>query len=210
MNRSVILFSILVVIAASIAYLTNTYILTDDAYFYYFQNQVGGDKIEDILQLRRDWLWLGYLVIPVIYLVKITIVTFCLLTGVFLWGYSIRFKSLFFVCLKAEFIYLIPPAITFIYFGVIHYNSSLKDMENFYPLALINFFDMESIPSWSKYSLSLINVFELLYVIILSIGLSEELSKTFTHSLKLVVVSYGSGLLLWVLTVMFIAVSFSS
>lgn len=209
MNRSFILFTILVLVGICIAFLTNTYVLTDDAYYYYFQNQIGDDKIEDILNLRHDWLWLGYLVIPIIYLVKITVVSFCIMTSIFLWGYSIRFQTLFTVCLKAEFIYLIPPTIIFVYFGVINHDSSLKELENFYPLALINFFDIEEIPSWFKYPLSLINIFELLYVIILSIGLSQELSKPFAHSLKLVVVGYGSGLVLWILTVLFITVSFS-
>ena len=64
------------------------------------------------------------------------------------------------------------------------------------------------------YPLSLLNVFELLYFVVLAwllVGVINEANQerpvNFGKSLKLVTASYGSGLLLWVVFVMFISLN---
>ena len=77
-------------------------------------------------------------------------------------------------------------------------------------------FNAKSIDPLFVYPLSLLNVFELGYFLVLAwllVGVineaSEERPVKFGQSLKLVTALYGSGLLLWVLVVMFITLNLS-
>ncbi|MFN7839937.1 MAG: hypothetical protein ACK5QG_18395, partial [Bacteroidota bacterium] len=62
---------------------------------------------------------------------------------------------------------------------------------------------------WLVYPIQLLNVFELLYWIALAWQLQEVLEKPFAESLGFVAKTYGVGLAVWVVVVMFLTVSIS-
>jgi hypothetical protein len=93
--------------------------------------------------------------------------------------------------------------------------NTLEDLQ-FQPLSTMELLNAKSIDPLFVYPLSLINVFELGYFLVLAWLLvnvineaNEERPVGFGKSLKLVTASYGSGLLLWVVFVMFITLNLS-
>lgn len=60
------------------------------------------------------------------------------------------------------------------------------------------------------YPLQTLNVFELVYWLLLAKGVSEALNRDFTRSFELVMASYGSALVLWIVTVMFLTVTYGA
>jgi len=86
--------------------------------------------------------------------------------------------------------------------------NTLEDLQ-FQPLSLLELFDKSKVSTFLIYPCSLIGVFELLYWLVLAWLLGGVADKPFGSSLKTVASSYGIGLLLWVLFVMFLTVNLS-
>ena len=47
-----------------------------------------------LINFRRNWGWIGYFLIPIILLIKIFLITFCIEIGVIFKGYKVSFKKI--------------------------------------------------------------------------------------------------------------------
>ncbi len=84
--------------------------------------------------------------------------------------------------------------------------DTLDDLQ-FQPLSLMQLFDKGSVDALLVYPLSLLNVFEVLYWLALAWLLTGVVEKPMGSTFKTVATSYGPGLLVWVLFVMFLTVN---
>ncbi len=188
----------------------NLLLVTDDIYFNAFGDQLTFDRINDLIDTNKKWRWIVYPVTPVIYLLKFFLIVICLSACAFLLRIEISLKSLFKTVLLAEFIFLMPPLVKLFWFSLVDQNYTLDDLQFFSPLSSINFFDRTALYPWIIYPLSLINLFEVAYIFALAYLLCEVIESSFMQSLKLVVLSYGTGLFIWVLFITFLTVSLSA
>jgi hypothetical protein len=88
-------------------------------------------------------------------------------------------------------------------------NYTLEDLQFFYPLSAANLFAPNELEAWWVYPFQLINLFEVAYWVILAILLGRALQISTGKAAEYVIKGYGSGLLLWVLLVVFITLNFS-
>ena len=86
---------------------------------------------------------------------------------------------------------------------------TLEDFQHFYPLSAANLFAPGELEPWWLYPFQLINVFEIVYFLVLAILLGKSLNITTGKAGEFVLKGYGTGLLLWVLVVVFITLNFS-
>ena len=204
-----ILFLLLIAVQCLFVFLSNYLLVSDDLYYSSLGEQLSYERIEEMLAQGRKYEWLGYVILPVITLLKLSLVGSCLSIGVFFATNKFSFKSAFGVALVAEFVFLIPTILKILWFAFIQTNYTLKDLQFFYPLSVLNFFDASIIESWLVYPFQLLNVFEVVYWLVLAKGVQKIIQKDFTPSFEIVLASYGAGLVLWVAIVMFITVSYS-
>jgi hypothetical protein len=219
MNRNSLLFLFLIAIVVLLAVLSNYFLISDNLYFNNYATQLTYEEIEKLLAQSKKWSWLGYAITPIILLAKTSFTALCLSLGLFFASNRFSFKEMFRIVLEAEFIFLIPSLLKILWFLFIQTNYTLKDLQLFYPLSLLNFFDARNIEPWLLYPLQVFNVFEVAYWLLLARGIQPppppkgELSMvsemTFGAALQLVLVSYGAGLLVWVALVMFLTLSYS-
>lgn len=202
-----ILFIILCLLSSLITWASQWILISEDMYFNAFGEQLSDEKINELIRISKDWNWIIYVVIPFIYISKLFLVAVTLFVGAFLFRFNIGLKSLFKIVLQAEFIFLLPPIIKLLWLSLVSTHYTLTDLQFFTPLSLINLFDRTGIQQMFIYPISLINLFEIIYVLFLSYLLNKETASDFTSSLKLVICSYGIGLLIWVIFVMFISVT---
>jgi hypothetical protein len=163
-------------------------------------------RIAKIIEQAQKWEWLGYFFISVVALIRISFTATCLYAGLFLADIKVRFRDLFKVALLADFVFVaaeIAKLITLIFFNEV---NTLADLQ-FQPLSLLQLFDKDSVDSLLVYPLSLLNVFEVLYWLALAWLLIGVVEKPLGNTLKTAAISYGPGLLLWVLFVMFLTVN---
>ncbi|WP_318308363.1 hypothetical protein [Flagellimonas crocea] len=199
-KNSPVRFILLVGLYLSLTYISNI-ILYDKEFLI---NLVGRD-FENFLKVRKQIDTFGYFLIPVFFLCKILLISFILDFGCYLYGKEIDYKALFGIVVKAEYILLLPVLFKTIWFSYFQKNYDLKDLQLFYPLSLSNLVEYKDLGIWWIYPLQIINVFEVFYWIILAYNLDKTLKtpENKNTGIKIVASSYGVGLLIWVISVMF-------
>jgi hypothetical protein len=189
-----------------LSFSTSYLFLTDSLYYQTFGEQLAIGRIEQILENIKNWQWIGYLFIPIVVLLRVSFTTICLYTGFFLANLKVRFKDLFKVALLADFVFVLAGIVKLVILIFFKEVNTLNDLQ-FQPLSIMEVFDRTKVDAMLLYPLSLISVFELLYWLVLAWLLTGLVEKSFGNSLKTVATSYGTGLALWVLFVMFLTVN---
>ena len=200
------IFIVNICITVLLAYSINSLFLSEGLFFQSFTEKFAVDRIEKLFEMSQKWRWVGYVFIPIVILIRTGFTSICLYIGCFLANSQVRFQELFKVAMLADFVFLlagIAKLVILIFFKNV---SKLDDLQ-FQPMSLMELFHRNSVDTLFVYPFSLISVFELVYWLVLAWLLSGLLEKPFGNSLKRVASSYGTGLLLWVLFVMFLTVN---
>lgn len=187
---------------------TSEYLLISDNLFYdFFGGNVNDDRISELIIESGKWKLVTYLVLPVFLMIKLFLVTICFSIGTLVLGIDNSFRKLFQLTVMMEYIFLIPPVIKLFWFSLYQTDYALEDLQYFSPLSVFSLFNSKEVEPWLAHPLQLLNVFELLYWFALAYHLREITCKSFTGSLGFVASTYGIGLLIWVVFVMFLVVS---
>ena len=203
------LFIVLCLVTFSIHYISSSVLFNDDVYYDFYSERLTYEKIDTLLELKNKWEWLLYPFLIIFLYFKLLIVAAILYVGLLLTDYRQDFKSLFKIALLGEFIFLFQPLLRLIWYGILQPDYSLQDLQNFVPFSLLSLMDQTSINQVLVYPLNILNIIEVVYVVILSQLVSEKIDSGFSVSLKIVLGSYGTSLVLWVLCVTFLTVSLS-
>lgn len=192
-----------------LSFLSDLLLFSDDLVYNYLSEKLPYNQIEDLIETIKNRKWLAWGLIPILLTKNFFLIAMCFTTGALLYGYESNFKKFFLIAINAEFIFLIPIFLKIVWFSFFETDFDLVDLRNFLPLSVINLANLETLEPWYVYPLRLLNVFELLYWLILAIQLKRMFNKSFAKSFVFVATTYGMGLLLWVLMVMFLIVSVS-
>lgn len=203
-NYFLLISGINVLLTLIISYLFNS----EELYYQSFGEQMAANRIDKMIELSFKWQWIGYAFIPIVVFIRISFTSLCLYTGCFLVNLKVRFKELFNLALLADFIFILAGLTKLVMLIFFKEVNTLEDLQ-FQPLSLLELFDRKTVDVIFIYPSSMISIFELLYWLTLTWLLTRINELPFGSSLKTVASSYGSGLLLWVLFVMFLTVNLS-
>ena len=194
---------------------SNIVIPIDSIYYQLFGNNLEIEEIDKIINFAKKWHFFGFVILPVVTLLRIFYTAIFLYIGIFFTELKAEFGKLFKIALLADFVYVLSGLAKLVILIFFKQVNTLEDLQ-FQPLSVMELLNTKSIDPLFVYPLSLINVFELGYFLVLGWLLvsvineaNEERPVNFGKSLKLVTASYGSGLLLWVVFVMFITLNLS-
>lgn len=203
------LFFLICLISVLLSVVSNFFLYTDDLFFNHFANRLSVEKIDALLNNRDDLWWLGYLLKPVELFMRSMLIGFCLMTALFFFNIKIDFTNILKIVLLAEVVPLISELIKVLWFTLFQTSYTLTDVQYFTPISVTNLIYKENLEVWMIYPLQLINVFEVAYWLLLAYGLCSITKERYSKMLGLVASSYGVGLLLWVVFVVFLTVSIS-
>ena len=189
-----------------IAFATTFLFFEDNLFYQSFTERMEVSRINKMIEFFHKWQWVGYVIIPIMVLIRVGFTASCLFTGCLFAEISVHFGKLFKIALLADFVFIIAGIIKLVILIFFKDVRTLDDLQ-FQPLSLMELFDRSSVEPCFIYPLSLISPFELLYWLVLTVLLSEVIKKPFIKSFKTVISSYGSGLLLWVLFGMFLTLN---
>ena len=174
------------------------------------------NQIEEYLNFKKKWQLLSYLIIPILLLIKMSIIASIIYIGAFFYSKAkVTFKQLFNAVVKAEFVFLGVGVLKIVWFYFFQTNYTLEDLQYFYPLSALNIVGYQGLESWFIYPLQVLNLFELAYWLLLSYFVGKlaftekDKGKPMDLGFKIVASSYGSALLLWVVVVMFFTLNYS-
>ena len=184
-------------------------LLSDTLYYNAFADQLTYERINSIIEQNKKWSWIGYFLIPLLYLIKLSLISICLSLGNFFLNNHFRFKIFFNITVVAEIIFLLPVLIKLCWFLFVQTDYDLNDLTQFYPLSALTLVDSETIPRHWLAPLQTLNLFEVIYWCLLAYGVGDATGFSFKRSFGLVMSSYGVGLVLWIVLVMFLTITYS-
>lgn len=196
-------------ITISFGYFSKEILNTDKLVINSLLEQLTNEKIEEVLSARDKWQWISYIILPLILLLKVSIIAAILDAGCFFFNKDIKYKTLFNIVVKAEFIFLLVIICKTLWFYVFQQNYTLEDLQYFYPLSAINITGYDNLKPWFVYPLQMLNLFEVAYWFILAYLLGKEFKEDIYKGLTIVASSYGVGLVIWVVAVMFFTLNMS-
>lgn len=188
---------------------TGFLLMTDELYYDSLVNKISYERISEMLVQGKKWQWLSYAFLPVLLFFKILFVVICFSIGALFLKIETGFKRFFDIAIVAEFVFLISVILKLLWFGFIKTNYTLQDLQYFSPLSAIGLFNPTELDPWFVYPIQLLNLFEVLYWVVLAYQLKPVLNEDFSSSLGFVGRTYGVGLVIWVILVMFLTVSIS-
>ena len=80
-----------------IIFLSSTFLSTDDLIVEHYSDLLSNDQLSQYLENKKEWWWISYSIIPIIILIRTSLVSFCLSVGLFLYDIEnkIQFKQFF-------------------------------------------------------------------------------------------------------------------
>ena len=203
-------FVIVSIILILLSEITKILLNFDNLIHVSLSKQFSTEQVEKYLEIQNNWKWLSYFFVPLYLFVKISIVSSILYIGVFFTNFKeYSFSNLFTIALNGEFIFLLVPILKIIWFYFFQSNYTLDDIQQFYPLSVINIIGQNGLESWLVYPLQSLNLFEVFYIIYLSYQTGYLTKTNADNGLKIIGYSYIPALLLWVTVVMFFTLNYS-
>ena len=140
---------------------------------------------------------LQYFTIPVIYLYKFTVIAFILWVGCFTWGYKVYFSKLWQLAMLAETIFFVAEFIKIGWFLLYSGDPDIWEVRAFYPFSLMGLFNYKEIGAAWHYPLKALNLFEVLYWVILIYGVQYLSRKRIDVSAYIVSSFYIFWFFMW-------------
>ncbi len=203
-------FGFVCIVSMSLSFAMRELVLTLDVYYNAFSEQITWERFEANFKKQREWAWLGYVLVPLIFSIKFTLIASCLYTGAFLKNLGLTFRQLFGLVVVSELLFLLPTTLKVLWFVFVADNYTLENVVYFSPWALSGWVPItKETDRLVVYLLQVINLFEILYIFLLAFGLQTLTNKSYSSSLILTLKSYGLGLVLWITFVSFLIFSFT-
>ncbi len=187
-----LLFVLLCLITLLLLYIKKSFIENETAAFEFLQDRPEGAILQMISTLQ-------FISIPIVYLWKLTVISFVIWVGCFMYGYRVSYTQCWGIVLACEFIFFVPEILKIMWFLVVETDPSYYDIGAFYPLSLMHFFDYHTIdPRWA-YPLRALNLFEPLYWYALVSGVHHYARKEKKMVWFIVISSYVLIFILWLI-----------
>lgn len=160
------------------------------------------DARAQMLEQYQRTRWISFLLVPLLLLLRLSLVTLCLFIGSFFCAEmnGKKFKEWWSVAMVAQSVMLSYSVILCavnIGFGA----NKAMELTTFTSLL---FLGGENIEPWVRMPLAAINVFEILYWVVLSLLVGRLCGTRFGKSFKFVMSTYGVGYLFYIAFLMFL------
>jgi hypothetical protein len=185
-----LLFVVLCMATLLLLFVKISFIENETAAFEFLQDRPEGMILRIISGLK-------YLSIPFVYLWKFTVIAFVIWVGCFMYGYRVTYTQCWGVVIGAEFIFLIPEVLKIMWFMTVETDPNYHDIRAFYPFSLMHFFDYYSIDKRYAYPLRALNVWEIIYWVLLVSGIHHYARKEKKIVWLIVLCSYILIFFLW-------------
>jgi len=191
-------------------WMLNELVLTDAVYYNSFGDRLTGNRISDMLAFQEKWQWATYLLVPLLIAAQVFLISLCMWAGAITLDWKMHFRGLFRLVMQVfGFMTVLRLLPTFLLtFREVSVLDDLVQSDWYSVLALLG---REQVPDWLHLPLMGINFFHAVFVFLLGLGLALwDRQKPFSKggplgilgSTGFVLGSYGSGvLLLWLIVV---------
>jgi hypothetical protein len=202
------LFSGVVLLNLLILFLSQTALINEIVFFNTYSEQLTYDRAMEVFSKMKSLAWVSYIITPVLLLLKFSAMSVLLFVGVFFNDLhrEITMGKIFKVVIVSELVFIAASITKLLWFIFFAGNYILDDMSFFYPLSLINLFSRTEVAPYWVYPLQTVNIFQLVYVLLLALGLSRISSIKKEAADKVVLATYIPAITVWIALVMFLTI----
>ncbi len=198
------LFACICLLSLFSTYYMQANILTDEVYYNSLADRLTADKIESIIHTQQRIRILSYLMVPAGLLLRISLACFCIYTGLQFTSYALPFRTVFKIALSAETAFAGYTLLRLFLLSFFYEINTFNELQSFAPLSAFSLLNATTVPTYLQYPLQTLNLFELLYFLLLAAGLRFFLKQPLSKMIWIVLASYGLGLLCWIVCVVFL------
>ena len=202
------LFIIIVLANLILIWLSKNLLINEVVFYNAFSEQLTYDRSLKLFEDLKNLSWVSYVFTPVMLLLKFSIISFVIYIGLIFSNIQdkISLGVVFKIIIASEIIFVFAGIVKFIWFYLFAGNYDLNDLGFFYPLSLINFFSRGELSRIWVFPFQTVNLFHILYIILISYGLNKVCLIEKRDSDKIVLQSYLPALFLWVVLIMFLTI----
>lgn len=200
-------FGVLCAVSLVVFFVQDQLILTKDVYYSLLGEQMAIDRIDALLNFQAKWKWVNYVVIPFMLLLQSATIAACMFTGAILLDWKIPYRAFFGLVIRAMAVVTMGKILQ----TIILLFMNIQSMDDFYRadwFSLLGWVGKANLPELAMAPASFLNVFEVLFWLLLAAGVRQLSEKA--KGLGFVVGTYGVGLVLWCLFLMYLQVNFGS
>jgi hypothetical protein len=194
-----------------IIWLSKSVLINEIVFYNTFSEQLTWDRSIKLFDDMQRFAWIGYAFTPVMLLIKFSLVSLVLYTGIVICNIQdkVSLGSVFKIVIASEIIFVCASLLKFLWFCFFAGNYDLNDLGFFYPLSLINFFKTSEVNKLWIFPLQTVNIFQVIYIISISYGLNKVCKVENPDSDKIVLLSYLPSLVIWMALIMFLTIDAS-
>jgi len=205
-----VFFGVILLVYLFFAWVSQEFIYSDSLYYRSYSGTMTSQAIERILGFQSRFWWTAYAFTPILLLSKFLFASICISIGAMLSKFELKFKEIFKTAMLAEGVFILAQAIFMASLYINLNDLTLQNISGYFPLSALSFIGIENANvQWIIYPLQTANLFEVAYMVVIGWLLSKQWKQDFVESLAVVVPSYVTGLLLWLVFVTFISLQVS-
>lgn len=208
-KQNILLITLLSFATVLLGVLLKEALKVDELVLNSLAEQFSREQIDKMLPFQNKLQRINYFFIPLMLLIKVSIIAAVLDAGCFFFDKEIKYKKLFNIVVRAEFIFLLVIVFKTAWFYFFRQSYTLEELQYFYPLSVLSITGYEGLQPWYIYPMQVFNLFEAAYWLILAWHIAKELKITTGKALTIVAGSYGVALLVWIAGVMFFTLNIS-
>ena len=118
----------------------NFIFISEGLYFMSYGEQLAADRIAKMIELSKQWEWIGYVSILIVVLIRVCFTAICIYIGCFLVNFRVEFNKLFKVALLADVVFVLAGIVKLVILIFFRNISTLNDLQ-FQHLSLLELFD---------------------------------------------------------------------
>jgi hypothetical protein len=189
-------------------FLQQEILMTEELFYNSLGEQMAYERIEALVLQQQKYKWLSYLIAPIALLMQILLITLCLNVGTILFEYKVGFRKLFGMVIRATAILAVISTIQII-------PLLLVDIQTIDQLVQLDWFSLAALfqgadlPTWLLLPLKMINLVTLFTLCVLAGGMHWLTRRPYGQTLGFVTSTYGTGILLLVLFIIFLQLNMS-
>lgn len=197
-----------IVLAGILISEAGTYFLDLNAVLYKnLSEELTLKQIDEYFAREARWGWVGYILFPVSFYLKTTVIAWVLAIGGFFSQVQLSHKDYWRTVLLAELMFLFSGIFKILWFLLVDTDYTFGEVNQFIPFSLYSLMDTSAIPVWAIYPLQLLNAFEAAYWVFLVVLINQSTKSN--KGLGIVALSYGPALLFWMILIMFLSLNLS-
>ena len=208
-NLNIFHLSLFIVLGNLIlVWLSKSVLINEIVFYNAYSEQLTYDRALQLFEDFQSISWISYVFSPLILFIKFSLVSLVLYIGIIFKNiqYKVPLGSVFKIVTASDVVFLYSGLSKFIWFYFFAGNYNLNDIGFFYPLSLINIFKAAEVEKIWIYPMQTVNVYHLVYLVLLSYGLNNVCKIAKNDSDKIVLQSYLPALILWITLIMFLTI----